>query len=289
MNSSVKMTAMGIDPDTYRQESLENWGRVAPGWEERREWMLDNTALVNASLVEKVDPQPGQTILEIGAGPGELGLEIAERVRRGRMISTDFAPEMVGLARRQGEARGLTNVEYRVLDAERMDLADDSVDGVVCRWAYMLMADPAAALAETRRVLRSGGRLAFAVWRTAERNPWQSVPGMTLVQRGHRPAPVPGEPGIFAMGEPGRIRELVTGAGFTEPALEEVAFDYHYADFDDLWGALLGLSPVGRTLDALPDEEREATRAAVMENMAPYRNGDGSYTAPAATWVVLAR
>ena len=84
---------------------------------------------------------------------------------------------MVDVARRNGEARGLSNVEYRVLDAERMDLDDDSVDGVVCRWGYMLMADPAAALGETRRVLRDGGPLAFAVWMTPDRNPWAAVPG----------------------------------------------------------------------------------------------------------------
>jgi SAM-dependent methyltransferase len=289
MNSSVNMSSMGIDPDTYRQESLENWGQVAAGWEKRREWMLENTARVNAWLVDKVDPQPGQTILEIGAGPGDLGLQVAERLDGGHVISTDFAPEMVELARRQGKARGLTNVDYRVLDAERMELADDGVDGVVCRWAYMLMADPTAAFRETRRVLRPGGRLAFAVWRTAERNPWQAVPGMTLVERGHMPPPVPGAPGIFALGEPGRIRELVTGAGFAEPELEELAFEYRYSDFDDLWGALLQLSRAGRTLDALPADEREATRAEVMQKMAPYGNEDGSYTAPAATWVALAR
>jgi len=280
---------MGIDPDTYRRESLESWGRVAHGWDERREWMLENTTPVNAWLIEKVDPQPGETILEIAAGPGDLGLQIAEREPDVRLISTDFAPEMVELARRGGEARGLSNVEHRVLDAEDMDLADDSVGGVVCRWAYMLMADPAAALAETRRVLRAGGRLAFAVWRGAERNPWQSVPGMTLVQRGHRPPPVPGDPGIFALGEPGRIRELVTGAGFADPDIEEVAFQYRYADFEDLWGAVVGLSPAGRTIEELPEDELDATRAAIRENMAPYRNEDGSYAAPAATWVVLAR
>jgi ubiquinone/menaquinone biosynthesis C-methylase UbiE len=283
------MAGMGIDLDKYRQESLENWGYVAAGWEERREWLLGNTAQVNAWLADRVESQPGQTILEIGAGPGELGFQIAERDERVRVLSTDVAPEMVEIARRESEARGLANVEHRLLDAEAMDLADAAVDGVVCRWAYMLMADPAAALRETRRVLRLGGRLGFAVWGTAERNPWQAVPATTLVQLGHRPAPVPGAPGIFAMGEPARIRDLVTGAGFGEPQLEELAFEYRYADFDDLWGALVGLSPVGRTVHAMPDDEREATRAAVMQSMAPYENEDGSYSAPAATWVVLAR
>jgi SAM-dependent methyltransferase len=281
---------METDPATYRRESLENWRHVATGWEARREWLMGNTGLVNSWLAEKLEAQPGQTILEIGAGTGDLGLQVAERMgERGRVISTDFAPEMVEVARRQTEARGLANVEHRVLDAEEMDLPDDAVDGVVSRWSYMLMADPAAAFKETRRVLRPAGRLAFAVWGTAEKNPWQAVPGMTLVQRGHMPAPVPGAPGIFALGEPGRIRGLVVGAGFAEPELEEIAFEIRYANSDDVWDALVHLSPLGRTLDEVSEDEREATRAAVLQSMAPYRNEDGSYSPPAATWGVLAR
>jgi ubiquinone/menaquinone biosynthesis C-methylase UbiE len=280
-----------IDLDAYREQSLETWGQMAPGWQDRRDWLMEITGRVNDWLVQKADPQPGQTILDIAAGTGDLGFHAAERVgQEGRVISTDFAPEMVDVARRFGEARGLTNVEHRVLDAESIDLDQDSVDGAVCRWGYMLMADPAAALKETRRVLRDGGRLAFAVWRTPDRNPWAAVPGMTLVQRGHMPAPEPGAPGIFALGEPDRIRELVTGAGFGEPELEEIAFEFRYADFDDLWDALVRIAgPLARVVNALPDDERQATRAAIMENVAPYRDADGSYTAPAATWGVLAR
>jgi ubiquinone/menaquinone biosynthesis C-methylase UbiE len=282
---------MGIDLDAYREQSRETWGEMASGWEDRREWMMEVTGRVNSWLAEKADPQPGQTILDIAAGTGDLGFHVAERVgQEGRVISTDFAPEMVDVARRFGEARGLTNVEYRVLDAESMDLDEDSVDGAVCRWGYMLMADPAAALKETRRVLRDGGPLAFAVWRTPDRNPWAAVPGMTLVQRGHMPAPEPGAPGIFALGEPDRIRELVTAAGFGEPKLEEIAFDFRYADFDDLWDALVRIAgPLARVVKALPDDERQATRAAIEENVAPYRDAEGSYTAPAATWGVLVR
>lgn len=282
---------MGIDLDAYREQSLETWGRMAPGWEDRREWMMGITGHVSDWLLEKADPQPGQTILDVAAGTGDLGLQAAQRVGdEGRVISTDFAPEMVDVARRNGEARGLTNVEYRVLDAESLDLDDHTVDGVVCRWGYMLMADPAAALKETRRVLRGGGALAFAVWRTPDRNPWAAVPGMTLVQRGHMPPPEPGAPGIFGMGEPDRIRELVTGAGFGEPELESIEFDFHYADSDDVWDAIVRLAgALARAVDGLSDDERRATRAAVLENVAPYRNEDGSYTAPAATWGVLAR
>ena len=282
---------MAIDLDAYRRESRQNWGQMASGWEARREWIMGITGLVNEWLAEKVEPRPGQTILDIAAGTGDLGFLVSERVgREGRVISSDFAPEMVDVARRNGDGRGLSNVDYRVLDAERMELEDDSVDGVVCRWGYMLMADPLAALKETRRVLRDGGRLAFAVFRTPDRNPWAAVPGMTLVQRGHMPPPQPGAPGIFALGEPPRIRELVTGAGFGEPELEEIAFEFRYADSDDYWDALVRLAgPLAKAVNSLPDDERQATREAILQNVEPYRNDDGSYTAPAATWGVLAR
>jgi SAM-dependent methyltransferase len=282
---------MGIDLDTYREQSLETWGLMAPGWEARREWLLGITGLVNNWLVEKADPQPGQTVLDVAAGTGDLGFVAAERVGEGgRVISSDFSPEMVDVARRQGEARGVSNVEHRVLDAERMDLDDDSVDAVVCRWGYMLMADPAAALRETRRVLRDGGPLAFAVWMTPDRNPWAALPGMTLVERGHIPPPEPGAPGIFALGDPDRIREVVAAGGFGEPQLEEITFQFHYPDADDAWDALVRLAgPLARVAKGLPEDEQRATREAILQKMEPYRQPDDSYVEPAATWGVLVR
>jgi ubiquinone/menaquinone biosynthesis C-methylase UbiE len=280
-----------VDLGTYRQTSLETWDKMAPGWEDLREWMMDVTGRANQWLIERADPQPGQTILDIAAGTGDLGFMVAERVGDdGKVLSTDFAPEMVEVAKRTGAARGLSNVVYRVLDAEQMDLDDDSVDGVVCRWGYMLMADPASALKETRRVLRDGGPLAFAVWMTPDRNLWAAIPGMTLVQRGHMPPPEPGAPGIFAMGEGDRVRELVTGAGFAEPELEEVTFDWRFTEADGFWEMLTRMAgPLALVINALPNDEQQATREAIFENAADFRQEDGSYSFPGATWGVLAR
>jgi SAM-dependent methyltransferase len=283
---------MAVDLDAYRKQSRETWGQMATGWEDRRDWLMAITGPVNAWLVDKADVQPGQTVLEIAAGTGDLGFRVAERVGdKGHVISTDFAPEMVDVARANGQALGLKNVEYRIMDAESMDLDDDSVDGVVCRFGYMLMADPVAALNETKRVLRAGGPLAFAVWTSADRNPWAAVPGMTLVQLGHVPPPEPGMPGIFAMGDPVRVRELVRGAGFGEPELEEeITVDWRYADFDDLWDTLTRITGMlAQTINALSDDERQATRAAIMENVAQFRDSVGSYTIPGSTWGVLVR
>ena len=87
-------------------------------------------------------------------------------------------------ARARARSSASTNVEFRVLDGEWIDLELASVDAVLCRWGYMLMVDPAAALRETRRVLRSGGRLALAVWDERERNPWSAIPDGVLVEHG---------------------------------------------------------------------------------------------------------
>ena len=95
------------DLDTYREKSLTTWDRMASGWEDRRAWVLRMTRVVNDWIHAHVDPQPGQTFLDIAAGPGDLGLEIAERLGdEGRVISSDFSSEMLEVARRNGEARG---------------------------------------------------------------------------------------------------------------------------------------------------------------------------------------
>jgi ubiquinone/menaquinone biosynthesis C-methylase UbiE len=139
---------MPIDVDEYRRNSLDAWDRFAANWERERDFFWSSTGRLGERLVERLDPKPGDTVLELAAGTGDTGFAAAERIgAEGKLISTDFAPSMVDAARRAGERAGVGNVEYRVLDAERMDLESSSVDGALCRFGYMLMADSAAALA----------------------------------------------------------------------------------------------------------------------------------------------
>ena len=281
---------MPIDLDEYRKASHESWDRLAANWDAEREYIWSATGVVGERLVHAVDPQPGDTILDLAAGTGDTGFLAAARIGpEGKLISTDFAPSMVDAAREVGAKLGLANVEYRVLDAEKMDLEDSSVDGVVCRWGYMLMADPATALAETRRVLRDDGRLAFSVWAAPDKNPWASIPGMVLVERGHVPAPEPGAPGIFAMAEPERIRALVTGAGFDEPEIEQIEIAWPYAGADHHWHLILQLAgPLAEAIEGLDEDEREAVRGDVRSRIEPLIS-DGGGTAPGLVHVITAQ
>ena len=216
-----------MEPADYRRTSFETWQTTAPGWERWRAQLAENLSPVRTWLITELAPRPGDTVLELCAGPGETGFAAAEIVgERGRLLSTDFSPEMVEMARRRGAELGLRNVDYRVIDAERIELDANSVDGVLCQSGYMLVADPAAALSETRRVLRPGGRVALSVWGEPERNPWASIAGRFLVERGHMPPPEPGAPGAFSMASEERTRELLEGAGFTAVRIEEVAVQW---------------------------------------------------------------
>src|SRR4051794_4413253 len=182
--------------DNYRRQSLDTWDTLAPIWAAEHEFRTRTSQDVNVWLLEKLAPEPGDTVLELASGTGETGLQAARAVGdSGKVISTDFSPQMVETARSAGAEQGVRNVEYRVMDAEHTDLDDDSVDGVICRFGYMLMADPGAALAETRRVLRPDGRLVFSVWGPPDRNPWVSQLGMLAMERGLIAAPQPGMPG----------------------------------------------------------------------------------------------
>jgi SAM-dependent methyltransferase len=233
-------------------------------------------------MVRKLDPQPGDTVLEVGAGLADTGLMAARLLgESGRVIVTDFTPEMVAAARRRAEELGVQNVEFRVLDAERMNLETQSVGGVLCRWAYMLMIDPPVAFAETRRVLRPGGRLAFSVWAARERNPALSLVGRVLESLGHIPPPDPEAPTAFAMADPGRIRELVVGAGFAEPEIEEVAFRWSFADRDAYWRYLTETAAsASSVLRALSPEAQRTVREQVHGLARPYQSGEG-YDFPA--------
>ena len=207
----------------YRRMVCEISNALAPGWERQRTRIEDSVAPVRQWLIEKLAPRPGDTVLELAAGAGDTGFEAAAIAGEdGRLLSTDVSGEMVDVARRRGAALGLRNVEYRVMDAEHIGYEDASVDGVVCRFAYMLMADPAAALTETRRVLRRGGRLALAVWGAPERNPWMTILARVLVERGHMPPPEPGAPDPFSMASEERTRALLEAAGFGAVGTEEV-------------------------------------------------------------------
>jgi SAM-dependent methyltransferase len=275
--------------DDYRQASLEIWGEMAAGWEGHRGTVWDASRAVGEWLVDALDPQPGETVLELAAGVGDTGFAAARRLgTEGTLISTDFSAAMVDAARRRAKELGVSNAEFRTLDAERMDLDGGSVDGVLCRWGYMLMADPAAALAETRRVLADGGRVALSVWGDPEQNPWASIPGRALLDQTGAEPPDPLAPGVFAMASEERTRELLAAAGLEPERIETVEMAWSFESLAEYWHYLTDLKgAIAMVVRALPEAEQTALTAEIERRLEPYGE-NGGYRLPGMCLNVLA-
>jgi ubiquinone/menaquinone biosynthesis C-methylase UbiE len=275
--------------EDYRTASRNIWDQMAAGWDADRRWVAESSRPVAEWLVNALDPQPGETILELAAGVGDTGLAAASRLGdSGRLISTDFSAQMVDAAERRAAELGVSNVEFRTMDAERMDLADQSVDGVVCRWGYMLMADPAAALAETRRVLRPGGRVAFSVWADPASNPWASVPAQALLEHTGGLPPDPYAPGIFAMASEERTRELLSSAGLEPRRVEWVEMEWAFETADDHWHYVTDhAGAIAMVVRSLPESEQAAIRGVSEQRLEPLARRPG-YGLPGLCLNVLA-
>jgi len=272
-------------PD-YKQQSRARWAESAKAWEAHAEQMRRVTMPVSQWMIDALGPQPGDTLLELAAGPGETGFLAAELIRPGgTLISSDVSPEMLNVAQRRAQELALDNVRFKQIDADTsIDIEAASIDGVLCRWGYMLMADPNNALRETRRVLKPGRRVALAAWAAPEDNPWVSIIGRELTRQGLAEPPKPDEPGQFAWARDGVIAEQLADAGFVEFEVDSVSFTERYRSFEDYWQTHSTMS--SRMREALARAEPAAVAA--LRDAVRDEVGDGPFELGARTWVAVA-
>ncbi len=278
------------DPDEQRRTSLERWAGAAAAWGAHRAVLQAAAEPVSQWLVDAIAPQPGHRVLELAAGPGDTGFLAAELIAPGgTLISSDAVEEMIEQARARAAQLDVDNVEFRRIDAEWIDLPTASLDGVIARWGYMLLTDPATALGETRRVLRPGGRVALSAWTDPADNPWASAPTAELVGMGAIDEPDLDEPNMFAFRDGARIERLLQEAGFTDIVVEQVTIAFAFAGLDDWWDTQLDISTsLARAVGALTPAQRDDLRDAVDARLARYVAGDGTVTLPGRTHVATA-
>jgi SAM-dependent methyltransferase len=257
------------------------WNAVAPAWDRNRARLFEQTIAISEWLIEQVRPGPDRTILETSAGAGETSFLAASH--GGTVLCTDFASGMVEVARAEAERRGLTNVECRVMDAQRLELPDASVDGVMSRFGMMLVPDPRAAAAEAHRVLKPGAVFAYTVPAAPDRNPWAGLVGVAALQCGH--ALPPGDPfgpgGMFSLASEEKNRTMVEQAGFTDVATGTMSVPQRYEDFESYWRLRREASGMTqRLLAALEPDQIDAIHDTAEELAAGFRRPDGTFEFP---------
>ncbi len=241
-------------------------------------------------MIELLDPRPGQTILEIAAGPGATGFQLLPRIQPGgELISTDAAPEMVDVARRRAAELGLSGVRFGVEDAANLSFDDDSVDGILCRFGIMLVPEMERTAAEMARVLRPGGHAVLAVWASSRLNPWMTAPGRAALELGLTDPPDLEAPGPFRLADPAQLRSVVENGGLEIQVVEDVPVTWEAASLDEWWEVVRDTSRMlTLLLERLSEEETTALRQASEAHLEEFVARDGSLTVPGVAQVVLA-
>ena len=130
------------------------WSRLAPRYDDWiRSSFEDQYRVFRSTIYQHV--QPGDELLEVGTGTGDIALHIAPRV--GRVAGIDISPEMISVAEGKLAATGASNIAFQAADAYELPFADGVFDKVVSVNALQVMKDPQRAVDEGMRVLRDGG------------------------------------------------------------------------------------------------------------------------------------
>lgn len=278
-----------FDAASYKTAQREQWNKDGAAWRHWTPFLERWYGAATHQMLDLARVQPGQRILDIAAGAGEPAVSAAERVGPGGyVLATDLSEGIIELARQVAHERGLTQVETRAMDGEKLDLPDGTFDAVLCRLGLMYMPHPVTALHEWRRALRAGGRVAVAVFSTPDRNAWGAVPAAIIRRRAQLPPPVSGQPGPFSLGGPGVLEGIFKQAGFTDPEIHTVPAPHRAATAAEyVQVAREAFGGFNAMMAQLPPEERESVWNEVESALRSFESPVG-FEAPGECLVVTA-
>jgi len=248
-------------------------------------------ASVDPALFRALRLRPGLRILDVGCGSGEPALTIARMVApRGSVLGIDLSPHMLTIARRRARDHRVGNARFRAGDIGRVRLPAPRFHGVVSRFGLMFVDDVEAALASIRRALRPGGRVAFAVWASLERNPLSRLSAEASRPFLKAPPPDPERvPHPLRFGRAGVLARLMRAAGFGRVTAVEVPAPHVFGSVADFLAMNLDFpNPLRDLYLSLSRRDQHRFRDRLGRAIRPYQAGP-VVRIPAWAWVVSGR
>jgi SAM-dependent methyltransferase len=277
---------------TAQKPSLQSWwAERAPIIRRYDEMESRLTASVSERMLDLARLQPGMRVLDVASGMGEPSVRAAQRVGpSGFVLGTDLSDDLLGVAREKARAQALSNIEFRVADAETLEVSEQSFDAATVRWALMYMARPEQALERLWRALRPNGRMVCASWAGPEQVEYWSLPRKSLARFHPFPPVAPEAPGLSRFSDPERLRPLLTRVGFTLEHAESMHVPVMEAE--DVAGVVRWIrelgGPVAKVVEALPPEAQRTWEEELARECEPHRRG-GKIQLGGVTWLVVAR
>lgn len=273
---------------------IEFWnGPTGQRWTRLSKSIEDNLRPFTEAVLQRLAPQPGERIVDIGCGGGDTTLALAERVQgHGFVLGVDVSRPLL----QRATARAANTPEYpvRFVEADAAGYAFErgSFDALFSRFGVMFFADPTAAFANVRRAVRPGAALSFICWQEIGKNPWVLVPlGAVARHVQLPPPPAPGEPGPFSFGDAARVRGILEGAGWTRVRLDSWEPQLSLGgngSLDDAVRFAMEVGPTSRLLADVADDVKSRARDSVREALAPLFGPEG-VRLPGSCWLITAR
>jgi SAM-dependent methyltransferase len=261
----------------------EKWGLTesADWWSAGQAARQQTYGTATAMMLDLASVQLGSRVLDVAAGTGESTLVAARRVGPlGYVLAADISASMLKVAAEAARKEGLTNVETRVMNAENLALDADSFDAVICRNALMLFPNPAKALTEMHRVVKTRGKVAVIVFSALERNPYFEIPIAIIRRLGNIPPPAPGEPWMFALGGPGILDDTFNRAGFVDLSVRAVPIQRRSPSAaDSIRSMRNNAGDLRELMSRLNDADRELAWAEIEQQMHQFE-GPSGFEAP---------
>jgi ubiquinone/menaquinone biosynthesis C-methylase UbiE len=218
-------------------------------------------------LVALAALRPGERVLDVACGTGVVTRLAAEQVgASGRVVGLDFSPGMLQVARTVPPPAGAA-ITWQEGSAEALPFGESSFDVVLCQHGLPFVADRPRALAEMRRVLVSGGRLAIAVWQGRDQNPVDAILAEALVRFGAH-GQASRQLVAHALGDAETLRTLVASAGLCDVTIRSVTKLHRYPSAE----LFLQRRLVAPELDAATVARMHAE---VRDALRPYAEGEG--------------
>lgn len=273
----------------HKEVVREEWTAAAPLWQKWNHKFAIQTRPATELVVRGAQPARGIRVLDLASGTGEPALSLAKAVGpEGRVVGTDLVPEMLEAARENAAAQGLSNMEFRVADAEHLPFSDGEFDRVTCRFGIMFFPDIPKALAEIRRVLKPGGRVCFAVFGSLEENPIFMVSLGPFLKRVKMPPPPPDAPHIFRFADESKLANALSSTGFRDVSTkkERVIFSWPGPP-EECWEATRELAaPFKKLIAAIPPDKSAEVVGEVLDGMRRFQDG-GNINLPATVIIAV--
>lgn len=279
---------------TTAAEQIQYWNETAgPKWVRHQQTLDAQIGPLGLAAMERLAPERGERVVDVGCGCGDTTLELARRVGpTGSVLGVDVSTPMVELARRRVAAAALPQASIELGDATTQRFDAGTRDALFSRFGVMFFVDPVAAFRNLHGALSPGGRLAFVCWQPIDRNPWTYLALQTAARFVTLPPRAgPEEPGPFSFADPDRVRRILSAAGFADVALEPHEQELVIAagaSYEDAVDFLLQLGPMAAVLRDASESDRVRVTSAVRETLAPHVAG-GDLKLGSSTWLVRAR